>query len=153
MKQVLKLLLSPSLLCLLLIGCSKNSSNTTPPANTANNPSTAIISGNWVISSYTQKAEDKTSQYTGFVFAFSVENKLTATKSSSVTSGTWSYSPSSEGYYGSTPTKATMNINVGTIKPLNSLTKVWNIVSSDASTLSLINSEPADDERLVFSKP
>jgi hypothetical protein len=107
---------------------------------------------NWVISSYTQRTEDKTSMFEGVVFTFSDAGKMTATQNGSVIVGTWSYSPSSVVYYGSAPTKESITINMGAAKPSKNLNRIWNVVSSDGSALSLVNPEPADDEHIVFSK-
>jgi hypothetical protein len=151
MKKVFKLIAAASLSCLLFIGCTKNSSNpTSTSADTTNHASAAFISGNWAISSLTQRAEDKTSLFSGVVFTFSTAGKLTTTKSSA--DGTWSYLPSAVVYYGATPIKESLIINMGATKPMKELTRTWNIVSRDASTLSLVNPEPLDDEHLVFSK-
>jgi hypothetical protein len=152
MKSAFRLLLSASVACLLLTGCSKTADTPSTAADATANTSPKIASGNWVISSYTQKTEDKTSMFAGVVFAFADAGKLIATQNGSATSGTWSYSPSSVGYYGSAPTKASITMNVGATKPWKNLTRTWNVVSNDNTTISLINPEPLDDEHIIFSK-
>lgn len=149
MKKVIKIFPLALLSCLLLIGCSKSS---VTPADNAANPSVNLITGNWIVSSFTQKTEDKTSQFSGIIFNFSDGGKLTASQNGSVTTGTWSHSPSSVGYYGSAPTKASISINMGASKTMKNITKTWNVISSDSTKLSLINPEPLEDEHLVFSK-
>ena len=151
MNRLLKFRLLPLLPCLLLFAsCSKKSSDPPP----SNNPTTTLTSGNWIISSYTQRTENKTSQFNGYVFTFSAGGSVTATNNAATTSGTWSYIPSSVGYYGGTPTKSSLALNLGTATPLNRLTRTWNIdsVNSSATTLVLLNPEPLEGEQLKFSK-
>ncbi|MDQ6815517.1 MAG: hypothetical protein M3040_17445 [Bacteroidota bacterium] len=152
MKPVIKILSAAFLVCLLLISCSKTTETPAASADVATSASNKIASGNWVISSYTQKTENKSASFAGVVFTFADGGKLTATKDGVITTGTWSHSPSSIGYYGSAPTKASLTVKLGTDKPFKNLTRIWNIVASDSSSLSLINPEPVDDEHLVFSK-
>lgn len=150
--KVLNILSAASLYCLLLIGCTKSSTNPTTDSTKPANDTAAIISGNWVVSSYTQRTENKTAQFANAIFTFSNDGKVSASQNGAVTTGAWVFSPSSVGYYGAPPTKASMTLNMGTSKPMKDLNRTWNVVSVDAGTLSLINPEPADDERIVFSK-
>src|SRR4051812_34165291 len=152
MKQVVKMFLPALLSSLIFIGCKKSSEVPSTTTNTTDSPSANGVIGNWIVSSFTQKTEDKTSQVKGFTFTFSEGGKLTATQGADVESGTWTFSPSTIGYYGGTPTKASMSINFATAKSVKSLNRSWNIVSNDASKLSLISPEPAEDEHLIFSK-
>jgi hypothetical protein len=152
MKQVFKSLCPALLSCLLIISCSKSNITPDTAATASDNPSPNLVSGNRIISSYTQRGEDKTSSFSGFVFTFSADGKLTATQGGSTTSGTWSYSPSSVGYYGGVPTKSSISINLGVSKTIKNLTRTWNVLSNDATNLSLISPEPAEDEHLVFTK-
>lgn len=152
MKPVFKLLSFALLASIFTTSCSKTADAPLASTDSASTQSAKIAAGTWVISSYTQKTENKSSMFAGTVFTFQDAGKLTATQNGNVISGTWSYSPSSVGYYGSAPTKASIRIALVAGSPFTNLNKTWNVVSSDNSTLSLINPEPKDDERLSFSK-
>ena len=151
MKLAFKLL-SFALFVSIVSSCSKTADAPTAAVDTASTQSAKIALGNWVISSYTQKTENKSPMFSGAVFTFSDNGVLTATQNGTVVSGAWFYSPSFVGYYGSAPTKASIRIGLAAANPFANLNRTWNVVSSDNSTLSLINPEPKDDERLVFSK-
>ena len=152
MKKVIKAMSPVLLISMLLIGCTKNTDAPSSNSPDVANPSSTVVAGKWVIASYTQRTEDKTGQFAGFTFVFDQGGQVTATQNGEVTSGTWSYSPSSVGYYGGAPTKASMTINLGTGKALKNLTRTWNVLSNEASKLSLINPEPLEGENLVFTK-
>jgi hypothetical protein len=132
--------------------CSKSYTAPNPPANT--NPSSTVVSGTWIISSFTQATEDKTSLFDGYVFTFDSVGNIKAEKNGAVATGTWSYTPSSVGYYGSTPSKSSFTINVGASVPLGSLTKTWNIDSTNTSSskLALISPEVVENMHVNFSK-
>src|SRR4051794_30052835 len=104
MKKVI-IAVSHILLCtLLLTACTKTSEVPAASPTTVDNPTSNLVAGNWVISSYSQRTEDKTAQFAGFIFIFSQGGQVTATQNGEVTTGTWSFSPSSVGYYGGAPT-------------------------------------------------
>ena len=134
-----------------LIACNKNSVDTDPaPTNT--NISATLMSGNWAITSYTQRTENKTNQFAGAVFTFSDKGVVTATLNGTTSTGTWIYSPSTVGYYGSAPSIDSIALNLGNSSPMNRLNRTWNITSSTNTTLLLVNPEPADDEHIQFTK-
>jgi len=116
----------------------------------------SVIPGSWIVTSYTQRGEDKTSQFSGYIFTFTASasgansGTVTAAKDNNSVSGTWSYSPAVT-YYGSTSTSSIV-LGLGAITPLDKLTKIWNIESTTASKLNLVNPEVLEDEHLVFSK-
>ncbi len=157
MKNEKKHVWKSGLLCILLLaGCSKNQSDVTPvPPNTSSsNVQATLLSGTWAITSLIQKTEDKTSVYNGYSFSFFDRGIVKASKSGVETSGSWSYTPSAVGYYGSTPSKASMIINFGTANVLTKISKTWNIdtTKTNTSSLGLINPEIIEEEHLVFSK-
>mgnify|MGYP003298794302 CR=1 FL=1 len=144
-----------ALLLFALTACNKNSSDNTPVSNSNNNNgnnSTAFMSGNFTITSYTQRTENKTAQFAGAVFTFSTNNTVTAAMNGTTTSGTWSHIPYSVGYYGGEPTKESISISLGTASPLDRLSKTWNVSSSSATQVVLVTPEPADDEHITFTK-
>lgn len=139
-------------LFIIMESCSK--SNSSPNTTTTINPASLVVSGTWAISSIIQRTEDKTSDYTGYVFTFMNEGSMKAEKNGAITNGTWSYTPSAVVYYGSTPSKASLTINLGSAKPFGQLSRIWNIdsVNTTSSRLALISPEVAEGMRLNFAK-
>jgi hypothetical protein len=133
-----------------IVSCSKSGSD----SSTTNNNPVNVSAGTWTINSYTQRGENKTSLFTGYVFSFGTGNVLTATKNGVATTGSWSYTAATSGggYYGGTPTDATYTFNLGGNAPLNLLNRTWNVSSASASNIVLTNPEPADDEHISFLK-
>lgn len=136
---------------MILESCSKTNSN---PNQTAVDPSSLVVSGAWSVSSLTQRGEDKTSSFSGYVFTFSNGGSLKAEKSGDITTGTWSYTPSAVSYYGSTPSKSSITINLGNSKPFSQISRIWNVdsLNTNASRIALISPEVAEDMHLNFSK-
>lgn len=138
---------------LFLGSCSKSSvypvstsaSATTPAALT-----TALTAGSWVLSSFTQKTEDKTSKFTDVVFTFSADGTVTATKNGTQTKGSWQYTPAVT-YYGSS-SKSAIALSMGSASPFDLLTKTWNFISLTATTLKVDSPELAEDEHVQFNK-
>jgi len=153
MKKYSSKLLSLVMAASILVSCSKsyvapNTTTTTSP--TSADLTTVLTSGSWVVSSFTQKTEDKTSKFSNMVFTFSANGALTAIDNGNTTNGTWNYTPAVT-YYGST-SKAAIAINIGTGNPLVLLTKTWNLISSTSSTIKIDSPEILEDEHVQFSK-
>lgn len=152
-KRISSLLGVAVIMTAMLTSCSKSYN---APPNT-NNPvdttlKTQVIAGTWIVRSYTQRTEDKTSQFSGVVFTFSSNGTLTANKNGNIINGTWSYTPSAVGYYGGPPSKASMTLSLGAVSPFDRLTKTWNVASNTDTLLKLDNPEPLEDEHVQFSK-
>ena len=136
---------------MMIMSCSKSYNNNNSNPSTTADFQTSLVKGSWTIGSYTQKTEDKTSQFAGAVFTFAKDGTVSVTQNGTTTSGTWSYAASVPGYYGGPATAASMVLAVGTQAPLNRLSKTWNIESSSSSSISLVNPEVSEDERARFS--
>ena len=154
-KRISFLLGVAAIMTAMLTSCSKNDS---APAN-GNTGSTVdttlktqIVSGTWIITSYTQRTEDKTSQFAGVIFTFSSNGTLIANKNGNVTNGTWAYTPSSVGYYGGPPSKSSVTLSLGASSPFDRLTKIWNVASNTDGLLKLDSPEPTEDEHVQFAK-
>lgn len=113
---------------------ANNSSN-----NTAGAVSSNITNGTWVITSHTERGENKTSDYAGVEFSFSQGGGLTVTGAAQ-TSGSWSVSGN------------LFNISLGSQEPFRRLTDQWKVVEQSSSILRLDHVEAAQDEHLTFSK-
>ena len=134
---------------------SCKTSTVDPAAATTNNTTTSgltttLTSGTWVIGSFTQKTEDKTSKFAGYSFVFSADGKVTVSKDGKQTSGTWQYTPAVT-YYGAT-SKEAIDLSVGADKPLSQLTRKWNFISSTATSMKVDNPEILEEEHLLFNK-
>ena len=66
----------------LFIACSTGDDSTLPPGNS--------IEGNWAVHLFTDGGQNKTSNYSGYVFGFNGNGSVTATKAMDITPGTWS---------------------------------------------------------------
>ena len=137
------------LLTIITVGCKKYNNSAPPPAT---DPiPTAVTSGIWSVTSFTQKTENKTNIFSGIDFTFSSDGKLAATGSASA-SGTWSSTPYSPGYYGGPASLATFTISLGTSTPFDKLSKSWNVGSQSTTVVQLDNKEPLEDEHITFNK-
>ena len=136
----------------LLAACGSYSSPTAPVTTSTVTPST--IAGNWVVSSLTQRTEDKSSQFSGYTFTFAAtgadNGTVTATRNGSTVSGTWSHSAAVT-YYGSTSTESLV-LQLGTASPFDRLTGTWNVESSTSSSLDLVSPEVAENAHLILTK-
>ena len=116
--------------------CSKNN-------DSSNNP--PYTSGTWMIHLFTDSGNDETSDYAGYDFVFASAGTLTATKSGTTTSGTWS-TRTDDGV-------KKMDINlVTTDANLLDLNNDWVIVSSSSSLLELADDNETSGEVVHFMK-
>ena len=117
---------------------SNNSSNN----NSGNNSGTttgSITSGTWVISSFTERGENKTSDYAGVNFTFATNGTVNVSGAATA-NGTYSISATN------------LNLNFPSGKPLDRLNEPWKIVESNNSTVRLDHPENDEDEHVTFSK-
>lgn len=136
-----------------IISCSSCKKSDSAPANTvsANDTLTAALtSGSWVVASLTQKKEDNTSKFAGYIFKFSAGGKLTASLNGVETAGSWSYTPAVT-YYGSSSKEAIV-INLGADNLFRRVSKTWNIISKSATSVKMDNPEVLEDEHLQLQK-
>lgn len=116
--------------------CSKNN-------DSSNNP--PYTSGTWMIHLFTDSGNDETSDYAGYDFVFASGGTLTATKSGTTTSGTWS-TRTDDGV-------KKMDINlVTTDANLLDLNNDWVIVSSSSTLLELADDNEVSGEVVHFMK-
>jgi hypothetical protein len=138
-------------LCL-FTGCAKSKDDTASPSTT--NAAAFSVDGKWVISSYTQRGEDKSRPFSGYSFTFATtgtnSGSIVSVKDNTSFTGSWTHQPAVT-YYGSS-SKESMTLNFGPTAPVSSLNKIWNIVSVTNTQLSLVSPEVAEQENLVFTK-
>ncbi|MEP7144761.1 MAG: hypothetical protein ABI707_17895 [Ferruginibacter sp.] len=145
------LLFTPVLFFVLLLGSCKKDNTATPGNNTNTITFTSVISaGTWDVTSFTEKTENKTSDFSGMDFTFASDG--TATVSGAKTaSGTWSYSASSTDYYGAT-SPATFTISIVSGSTFSALSRKWNISANTAASLRLDHPQASEDEHVTFTK-
>jgi len=149
MKKNSLLLLSLIFYVILLGGCKKSGTANNNTDTTVSTP--FMSSGAWNISSFTQKMEDKTADFSGMDFSFSGDGKVTVTGLKSA-DGTWSYSPAVTGYYGTTGTSATFTLNIVSGSTFTNLSRTWNVGTHSATSLQLNHPEALEDEHVTFTK-
>lgn len=154
LRNIAALLLLPASLTLAACGSYSKSPTDATPVTQPSQLTTFITNGTWVVSSLTERTEDKTSQFEGFTFTFggagSEAGTVVATKSGTSVSGTWTHSAAVT-YYGST-SKESIALSLSSASPFDRLAKTWNVVSTTSTTLTLVNPEVLQDEHLVFSR-
>ncbi len=83
MKQLLWSLLFSTLI---FSSCKKDDA----PTITTTNVTSTVSNGSWRITYYAESSVDKTSNYSGYSFTFASGGVITATKTATTVSGTWS---------------------------------------------------------------
>jgi hypothetical protein len=144
-----------ALLTLVACGASSPTAPAASPTTAATTVDAPLFTkGSWTVTQLSQRSEDKTSQLAGYVFTFTKTSDesgtVVASRNGSSVSGSWSHRPAVN-YYGATSTEAIV-LSFGASSAFARISKLWNVGSITASTMSLDNPELAEDEHLVFSK-
>ncbi len=152
MKKMILPFYSLLLAGIVFTSCSKSA---TEQAAQTTPVTTAAIAGNYTLTSYRQKTEDKSAKFEGYVFVFAAtgtnNGTVTATKGGKSVNGSWIYTPAVT-YYGS-GSKNALLLAMGITAPFDQLTKTWNFDStSTANKLMLSSPEITEDEHLVLTK-
>ncbi len=127
--------------CLLLLSiitsCKKDNS-TSPSGN-------SIQQGQWKITSYIHSGNNETNHFSGYSFEFKNGGIVTATKSGSTVSGTWST--------GSDDSQSKLYLTFSTA-PFIELNDDWHIVQQTTTTLQLedVSGGNGGTDYLTFSK-
>lgn len=134
--QQMKTFLLLGLIAATVVGCSSGGDNNSPSGVTA---------GSWRVSTFSERGEDETGDFAGYVFTFSGDGKALARKNGTERQGTWS-----------TNNNSRFNIDFGAKtdanKPLGELTDDWKIISISASQIRLTDDNPSSAEFLTFTK-
>ena len=129
-----KLILTVIILAVLTASCSRS----------LDNPNNVVVDGTWKVTLFTDSGNDETADFSGYIFTFSNNGMVTATRSGASQNGTWSTSSNK------------FNIDLGpkvdTNKPLGELTDDWKIISSSATELKLTDDNSVSNEFLTFTK-
>lgn len=147
------ILITSTALLFFLLSCKKDKSDSS--ATTTDPENLSFTKGTWVISSFTQRSEDRTDKFSGMSFTFSPGGNAIADDHGNSVSGTWTYSaatPGSTGYYNTDPKPATLSLNFVTTGDLSKVSRLWNISQLSSAILKLDDPEATEDEHLTFSK-
>ena len=113
-----------------IFSCSKNDDNNNP----ANPPA-----GNWRISLYFDTG-DETANFAGYSLTFAGNAVVTASNGVNTVTGTWSQ------------TSTKYNLNFGTTPVFEDLNDDWLIVEKNSTSIKLKDDNPAQDDKLEFTK-
>lgn len=118
-----------------------------PASNNNNNISNStVVTGTFTITKFTDdhSAEDKTSYFSGYAFAFNTGGKIIAEKNGITVTGSYTEKPSHEGE------GAKLTISFGDA-PLNELNKNWLINLISDSAIHLSDDDASSGEVLEFT--
>jgi len=125
--------------------CTHDVANPSNNNNNGNSTNSTVVTGSFTITKFTDDNpnEDKTENFSGYVFTFSEDGKIIAANGMVTTLGTYSEKPSHEGE----AAKLTINFSD---ELLNDLNKSWqiNLITDSAIQLS---DDGNTDEVLEFS--
>jgi hypothetical protein len=138
-----------------LSSCKSKEEVTPDPTTTTTtiNLKSSISTGTWTVKVFRQKLEDKSSVYSGYVFAFAADGTVSASNNGKIVKGSWSNSEAGTSYYGAPPAAATFTITMEGSGNFIKINKSWDVnVKSVATDIMLDNKEPLEDEHLEFVK-
>jgi len=152
MMKTLKLI--PILCCIFMLNvasmCSKDDNPTTNVAQTQ--VVSTASSGTWRVTLYDDSGTIKTSNFTGYNFAFGSNNVLTSTNGSNTYTGTWSVTDSNS----NDDTLDDLHFNVLFNLPTNfaDLTNDWHIISRTDTKIQLndVSGGNGGTDYLTFEK-
>lgn len=102
---------------------NSSSSNNTTVLNST------IQQGSWRVTSYMDSGTDETNHYTAYAFTFLSGGAVSAVKSGSTVSGTWSS--------GNDDSQLKLILNFGTIDPFQELNDDWHVVQQTSTLIKL----------------
>lgn len=130
-----------ALFVLSMISCTK-SGNDSPGEVTP-----IVTKGEWVVSLFSERGVNETSDFSGFTYVFQSDGKLIVKKNGAVVKqGTWSENSSSKKLI------IDLGIKDDTNKPQGELTDDWIITSKNDTKISLTDDNVSSAEILEFTK-
>lgn len=129
-----------TLILLLFVSfASCNRDNNSPVVDT-----NAPTSGTWRVTLFSERGNNETSDFSGYVFTFAGNNTAVATKGVTTKNGTWNI------------TSNRFNLDLGVKsdanKPLGELTDDWKIISITTTEIKLTDDNASSAEFLTFTK-
>jgi hypothetical protein len=134
-----------AILLLPIFSCKKD------PDTYRNSIESSIVQGNWSVVKYTDEGDDKTGDFSGYIFTFEEGGILKANYGNITYQGFWSISDSNSGT--NSINDLTFNIQFS-LSPVNSLNDGWGISESTEFKLNLegFSSGSSGDDSLVFER-
>jgi len=132
------------LLLLTMFSCSNDDESSTKP--TMNELNTTLQGGEWKIVYFLDRDEEKTNYFTGYVFQFNANGKLTAKNTATKIEGTWS-SRNDSG-------KTKLDINFSTPEQFEEISEDWEIITKTDTQIELLHVSGGDGHKdyLTFKK-
>jgi hypothetical protein len=148
-----KLLLIPSLICLLMLNVKCSSSDD----NNSSANLTAVIDiatqGTWKVTSFVDSGNDETNHFTGYNFTFATGNILTAANGTNTYTGSWSVTTDDSN---DDNPSGDVDFNIAFASPADffELSEDWHIVTYSSTSISLIHVSGGNGgtDTLVFTK-
>lgn len=129
-------------LFLITFSCSSNDSNIiTDNSAEIKRISDTAESGTWRITSYIDSGQNETNDYAGYNFTFNDNGVLTSTNGSNTINGTWSVTDDSNSSNDDNSNNDDIDFNISFSTPSNfqELSDDWDIVSTSATKIDLID--------------
>lgn len=140
MKKIVAFSIS-ALFLLSMISCTKSSTDSPGEVTPI------VTQGEWVVSLFSERGINETSDFSGFSYVFQSGGKLIVKKNGAVVKeGTWSENSSSKKLI------IDLGIKDDTNKPQGELTDDWIITSKNDSKISLTDDNSSSAEILEFTK-
>lgn len=105
---------------------------------------TILTSGTWRVQLFINDSNDETSTWTDFIFAFSPNGTLTATRGALVITGNW-FTDTDDG-------ELELNIQLNSGNPYDEINEDWTVLRYTSTTIELSGDDDDDDDRLNFKK-
>lgn len=104
---------------------------------------TTLADGLWVVGSYTEDADDQTSNYNGYTFNFDLNGTVVADNGNPI-NGTWSTLNSG----------TELQLNFGNTSPLDQFNDTWNVISFTATQVEVrdVSGGNGGIDTLIFNK-
>lgn len=130
-----------SVFVIMMVSCTRNNTNT--PGDLT----PIVTNGSWVVSLFSERGNNETSDFSGYSFVFQADGKLIVKKANAVVKeGTWTENSSSNKFI------IDLGIKDDTNKPLGELTDDWVIKSKSDVKVSLTDDNASSAEFLEFTK-
>lgn len=110
-----------------------------------NNPG-AVPAGTWRVTLFSERGDDETGDFSGYVFTFSSGGAATAVRSGSSKPGTWSLNSNNTRFDIDFGEKTDAN------KPLGELTDNWKVLAITGTEIRLTDDNASSEEFLTFTK-
>jgi len=139
---------------MLAVMASCNNGNDPNPTSQAkiNEAKTIALAGQWTISYFWDTDKDETASFSGFIFEFSSDGSITATKGTTIVSGQWSVTD--EDNDDDVDENVDVNLAFSTPASFVSLTEDWHIISISEGKIEMthVSGGGGGTDFLTFTK-